>query len=154
MRPAQVVERDVQAHRRAMRLQLFRKAVAETREAFAGLPQRQMRPLNVARADLRRHTAHYVASYRYYLRGTVSVRSLRYVQVHYATGFGDRAVRDAITERRTDRQLVRMEAIRGERGRQTEAASLAIPTGELALWGSHVELPGLTYGCVSPIQHV
>jgi hypothetical protein len=95
-----------------MRFKTLAKAIAELREAFAGLAQGKVATLNIARADLRWRAAYYVAGYCDYLCRAVAARCFRYGKVGYAVRFRDGAVCGPVAERVADGALVRPVAVR------------------------------------------
>ena len=68
MRAAEIVERDVRRHGRKVAIDLFAKAVAQSREPLRSHAQRQILPLDIAGRNLVRDAAYYLACYCYYLR--------------------------------------------------------------------------------------
>jgi hypothetical protein len=66
-------------------------------------PHAKVAALNIAGRDVSRDTAHYVAGYGYYSGGAVAARGFVYVDVYYAVGLDDNAVRHAIAECIADR---------------------------------------------------
>src|SRR6185437_15123476 len=98
MRAAQIVERHVEAHGRQVAIDLFREAIAQPRKPLGRHAQRQIRPFNVAGRNMLRLTLYGYPLYGYYLGRRIAARRFGYVQVGYAVGFIDDAVRGALAE--------------------------------------------------------
>src|SRR6185437_7958926 len=87
---------------------------AQPRKPLGRHAQRQIRPFNVAGRNMLRLTLYGYPLYGYYLCRRIAVRRFGYVQVGYAVGFIDDAVRGALAESVTDGGLVEVQSVRAD----------------------------------------
>ena len=91
-----------------MAFQPLAKAVGEPRKSFRCHADREVLPLDVACRDLLRLAHYRYAPYSYYGGRRVAARCFGYIQVGYAVGLVDDAVRGALAESIADRILIRV----------------------------------------------
>ena len=102
MNAAEIVERNVQRDRGKVTFQPLAKAIAQSSKPLRSHAQRQILPLHIACRNLFGLAAYYLALYGYYSGRRIAPRCFGYVQVGYAVGLVDDAVRSALAERVAD----------------------------------------------------